>query len=119
VAARVDVPVTAITRIGVDPGATGEVTPDATNGAKFSNDGAVFLQARNSGGGAHIVTVQIPRTEAGLAVTALAVSIGAGLTRLIGPFPVATFNQGGADIGYVFVDADPTQTEMKYKAFRF
>lgn len=119
--ARVVIPITEVTRQGVNitPG-TGETTPDAVDGAMFTNDGRVVLSARNTGAGAHVVTIQTPAKVAGLDVADLQVTVPAGATILIGPFPTSVFNQtAGPDVGMVYVNADGTQTEMRYRALRW
>lgn len=70
--------------------------------------GRVALMVTNNGAAAHTVTVQSPVTVDGLAVEELTVSVAAGETRLIGPFPARTFGQpsDSADHGRVYVDYD-------------
>lgn len=77
------------------------------------DSGAVALMVTNNGVGAHTVTAQSPVTVDGLAVAELIVSVAAGETRLIGPFPKRTFGQptgavesGSDDSGRVYVDYD-------------
>ena len=90
---------------------------DATNGHAFDNDGNVFIVVRNGGAGSITVTVQTPRTVDDLAVADLTVSIAAGKTYLIGPFPTETFNQSGSDRGKVYVDFD-TDTSVALGAYK-
>jgi len=97
---RVAIPVTQIAKEGVAP--AGFTPGDAANDHVIEgNDGLLFLEAVNTGAGAQTITVETPGNVSGLAVADLAVSVPAGATRLIGPFPPATFNQGGSSDVYV------------------
>lgn len=118
--ARTNVPVVQVTRAGVSALTAADTVPHTTDGAKFSNDGAVQLLIRNTGAGAHSVTVQTPRTEEGLAVAELTVGpMAAGDVWLVGPFPPETFNQqSGVDLGYVYVDVVGGGVEVKFQAHR-
>lgn len=107
--ARVNLPLTEITRAGVAAGA--EVTGDATNHHSFSNDGRVFLLVRNSNGAstARTVTITVPGTVDGQSVTARTVTIAAAASRYIGPFPKAVYG------GTVLVNVD--HAELKLTAY--
>lgn len=99
---RVAIPVTQIVKEGVAP--AGFTAGDAANDHSISgNDGLLFLEAVNTGAGSQDITIDTPGNVSGLAVADLVVSVPAGLTRLIGPFPPATFNQGGTSDVYVNV----------------
>lgn len=116
---RVDLTIQKITKSGpVDLEAL-EQTPDETDSAMFANDGNTFLYVRNTGLGDHVLTFQTPQTVAGLAVADHTVTVAAGKTALLGPFPTDTFNvQSGPDVGKVYVDVDGTRTEVKLVALR-
>jgi len=118
--ARTNVPVVAANRVGVSLLTAADTVPHTTDGAKFSNDGAVWLLIRNTGAGAHTVTVQTPQMVEGLAVAELSVGpMAAGDVWLVGPFPPGTFNQqSGADLGYVYVDVVGGGVEVKLQAHR-
>ncbi len=75
------------------------VAPTITDGDGFVNNGNVFIQVVNGNAGAVIVTIdayptgnQTPKPD-DLTVTDRTVSIPAGETRLIGPFPPSIYNR--------------------------
>lgn len=73
-------------------------TPDSANGGgdSFDNDGKVFFYIKNGGGAGITVTFDSPNTcnfnLSNNAAHDLAVSVGAGAEKMIGPFPVPRFN---------------------------
>jgi hypothetical protein len=88
-------------------------TCDVANGNALAwNDGKIILEVNNSGGVSYTFTVQTPGTVDGLAVTDLVLTVAAGATRLLGPFPPAVYNQ--AD-GTVYVD--PQNVALKCRAY--
>jgi hypothetical protein len=98
--ARDSVTTQKITRAGLVP-----VLTAATVNNDVIDAGAVFLQVANGSAGSISVTVNSPLTVDGLSVGPLVVAVAAGVTKLIGPFPVATFARAIApDIGRVYVD---------------
>lgn len=101
--ARADVATQQITRAGLAP----TLTAPTVDGDVI-DAGRVALMVTNNGATGHTVTVQSPVTVDGLAVEELAVSVAAGETRLIGPFPARTFGRpvGSVDAGRVYVDYD-------------
>ena len=72
-----------------------------TSGEKFPNDGNTFILVTNDDAGSKNFTIQTPATQSGLAIAEQIVAVGAGATKLIGPFPVKTYNQSD---GMVYVD---------------
>lgn len=82
-----------------------EVTAVAAGagGDDFPNDGATVLKVINGGGGAITVTIDDTGTEAPLGATSfdpdVEVSVPAGATRYIGPFPTARF---GSSVGVTY-----------------
>ena len=74
---------------------------DNVNGNEFTNDGRCALYVKNASGGSINVTVGTPGVVDGLAVADLVVAVGAGVNKLIGPFPAGIYNQTG---GLVYVD---------------
>lgn len=74
---------------------------DQANGNQFANDGLMFLHVKNAGVGSTNVTIGTPGTVDGLAVADLVVAVGAGVEKMIGPFPAGIYNQAG---GLVYVD---------------
>jgi len=112
---RIDVPVTDVVRAGVAPPT--EVTGDAANNHIVTNDGRVFLVARNSAATTtRNVTIQTPGTVDGLAVADRVVAVPISSSKYIGPFPTATYNQSGSDQGKLYVDVD--NAELRLLAFR-
>ena len=95
------------------------VTPTATHGNKFLNDGKTFLFVRNGSGGDITVTIDTPGSVDGQALADLTVTVkatgdGDGLDELlIGPF-TGTFNQSD---GYVWPICSAV-TDVLMAAFR-
>ena len=81
------------------------VTPTATHGNKFANDGKIMLYVKNASAGDITLTFDTPGSIDGLALADKVVTVKAtgdtnGLDKqLIGPF-TSTFNQSD---GYVWV----------------
>lgn len=99
--AREDVTTQPITRAGLAP----EQTAPTVDGDVI-DVGRTALYVTNVGASAHDVTVRTPPTQDGLALAELVVSVAAGATVLIGPFPARTFGQpvGSVDAGRAYVD---------------
>lgn len=64
----------------------------AVGGDTFTNYGSEVVVFRNESVGAITVTFATPVTVDGLAVDNLAVVVGAGERRLVGPFPPGMYN---------------------------
>ena len=77
--------------------------------------GDVAFYIRNSGAGPHVTTIRTPETVAGLAVAENTVTLATTKATICGPFARETFNQTD---GYVYLDFDGTQSEVKVVAFR-
>lgn len=105
---RTNLPLTQITRDGVAPGA--EVNADTANNHQGVNDGRVFLLVRNAGAGAQNVTLLTPGTVEGLAIADVVVSVPAGASRYIGPFPPATFGDP--------LQVDVASADLRLTAYR-
>lgn len=99
--ARAALTVQSVTRLGIQP----SYVAAESDGNSFNNTGREFLHVKN-GATDCVVTVQVPRTVDGQAVSAREVTVTATEERLIGPFPPAIFNQGGALGDVVHVDYD-------------
>lgn len=99
--ARAALTVQAVSRLGLEPA---YVAAEA-DGNSFNNTGREMLHVKN-GATDVVVTVQVPRTVDGQAVTARTVTVPATEERMIGPFPPSIFNQGGALGDVVHVDYD-------------
>lgn len=110
--ARAALTVQPVTRLGIEPG---YVAAEA-DGNSFNNTGREFLHIKN-GATDCVVTVKTPRTVDGQAVTERTVTVTGTEERMIGPFPPAIFNQGGADGDVVFVDYDDV-TNVTVGVFR-
>ncbi len=81
--------VATVTRAGVDVvGAAATVTV----GDEWANTGYEFLEVKNGSGAPITVTLDIKTAPDGLAVTDPTVSVGAGVTKIIGPFPPGIYN---------------------------
>lgn len=89
--------------------ATYTAFPSATPGNGFSvaNDGKTILHFKNvAAGGNAIVTVNVPRTTDGQAVTERTVTMADGTEYFIGPFPTGIYNQEGSAGDVLHVDCD-------------
>lgn len=94
------IPTNRITRRGLSAGAT----LGSANGGQFQNLGRTVLRVTNTSDAAVTLTVPTIWSVGPLAVEDLVVSVPAGATRLIGPFPQWLFNQRGANASYVYID---------------
>jgi hypothetical protein len=81
--------VTDISRAGVS---VAGATPTATTGDEWLNTGREFIEIKNGSGGDITVTLDIKGTVDGLTITDRTVSVAAGATKAIGPFPVGMYN---------------------------
>lgn len=111
-ASAVVLPVVDIVRTGVVV-TTLPVTPTATHGNKFLNDGKTYLEVANGSGDSINVVIDAPGSVDGFAVADLTVAVAAGARKKIGPF-TGTFNQ--AD-GYVWAVCSAV-TSVTIGAFR-
>lgn len=66
----------------------------------FANNGKIFLYIKNASGGARTVTLDIQQTVDSQAVTDRTVAIPDGEFRLIGPFPIAAYNDGSGNCNF-------------------
>lgn len=80
--------VTPLTRAGID---VVGVTPDAT-GDEWPNTGYEVIEVKNGSGAGITVTLDLKPTVDGAALVDPTVSIGAGVTKMIGPFPPSWYN---------------------------
>ena len=83
----------------------------AGGGDEFANTGFEFFRITN-GAITCNVTFTTPRTVAGMAITDLAVAVGAGTTRMIGPFPVGTYNNGNGLVQVTYDDVTNVTVEV-------
>lgn len=86
----------------VKTGTLYSLTAAAGGGDSFQNSGKEFIAVLNGSGGAITVTVAAQRGCADFGVTNAAhdivVSVAAGATRLIGPFPTDKFNDSNGRV---------------------
>lgn len=84
------------------------VAADQANGMLFANARGekTVLVVKNGDVAGKTVTIASPRTVDGQAVADPAIAVAAGEVRMIGPFSQSTYNQGGSDVGKVYVDFD-------------
>lgn len=75
----------------------------ASGGDKFANNGRVMIHIKNGDASDHTVTVDIPKTVDGQAVTDISVTVTASEERFIGPFPPSIYNDSD---GYVNLTYD-------------
>jgi hypothetical protein len=66
----------------------------AGGGDQWLNTGKELLTVKNGSGSSINVTLDIQSTVDGAAVTDPVVAVGAGVTKLIGPFPTNIYNDG-------------------------
>lgn len=85
--------VTEITRAGVD---VVGVAPTAVTGDEWLNTGRELIEIKNGSGAPITVTLDIKGTidagAGGLAITDRSVTIAAGVTKAMGPFPPGIYN---------------------------
>ena len=95
---------TALTPVSVTrSGLALPATPAPATDLKFVNTGAELLIVSSVGG--CTVTLNVAKKVDGQQPAAKTVAVGAGVTKIIGPFPTAAYNQAG---GVVNIDLDTT-----------
>jgi len=81
------------------------------DGHKIKNNGWVVIEYTNTHESALVLTIQTPGSVLGqLAIADLTVSCDQDEVKLIGPFPVGTFNQGDDEI---YLDYDVTNYALQ------
>jgi len=94
---------------GLDMEVAGALDAANADGHSFEGSGRVYLEVKNGGGSACVVTVQTPVQVAGLDVAEQTVTVPATTGHVkLGPFNRRAFNRpsDGADPGLVYVDFD-------------
>jgi hypothetical protein len=100
-----------IARTGLTP----SFTSAGSAGNAVPNDGHTFVEIKNTSGSAATVTLDIPGTVDGQAVTDRTVTVGATTgDKMIGPFPPSIYNQ---DDGTVLLSFSHV-TSLSIAAFR-
>lgn len=103
--ARATIPVVSTAQGGVPEGAAAAGT---NQGAKFANDGKVFLRLQNTDAAVdYAITLEVPYTVGGLSISPFLITVPHGSAwYLAGPFPTQYFDEpsGTMDQGDVYVD---------------
>lgn len=82
----------------VATGITYTLAAAAVGGDEFSNSGKEFVIIANASVGSITVTIVTQQTFSGLALADQTVAVGAGVTKLIGPFPTQLYNDANARV---------------------
>jgi hypothetical protein len=110
--ARVEIPVTTILTTGVTQPA--QVIANVSLGNYIAtNDGRIFLEAKNDDASTQTVTVVTQYTQDGFTLSDLVISLVAGGTKLFGPFATQTFNKSD-----LTVEIDASDADIKFRAYK-
>lgn len=109
--ARVQIPVTAVTKAGVAQ--QSQTNGDTSNGHYFTNDETTWLQIVSSDAGSQTVTIITSKIVDGYALADQTITVAAGATMYAGPFTSGTFNQASSQ---VYVDVS-VSTTIKFRAW--
>lgn len=104
---------TAQTAVRTSSGIVGTERDGHADGHSVANDGRIIMVVRNSGAGSHTISALTPGTVDGNAVADLSITVAAGVTRIVGPFPTSVYNQADGAL-YVDFDASPTEVKVQY-----
>ncbi len=74
----------------------------AGGGDTLQNDGQTVLYVSNGGGSSINVTVTPAATPDGLSFQAVVVPVGAGATKVLGPFPPLYFNNASGQVAVTY-----------------
>lgn len=77
-------------------------------GNNFPNSGNAFIEVTNASGGAITVTIPIVPTIDDQPVDARVVSVPNGERRIIGPFPMGTYNDSNGRVNFTLSVAGVT-----------
>lgn len=96
--------VQAISRAGI---VSAGGTAASAGGDTFQNDGSTFFKIINGGGASITVTfplngADVTRAVDGQAVTAKSVSVAAGATVDVGPFPKASYDNSNGEVSVAY-----------------
>ncbi len=78
----------------------------------FRNTGREFLLVRNPGASSADLTITTYKTVDGCAVDDKTLTIGAGESHLIGPFPTEYYNDGDDEVTLTFTDTGAPDCEL-------
>lgn len=87
-----------VTPLAGKAGITPTFTAANAGGDSFANDGKTWLEVNNGGGASITVTIAVPYTVDGSAVTPPTVTIPAGQRRLIGKFDTTIYNDANGRV---------------------
>ena len=73
----------------------------------FANTGKEYIEVLNGSADSIEVTITTPRTVDSLAVAERVVSVGAGVTKKIGPFPTRTYASDGITTCLLYTSPSP------------
>lgn len=107
------IPITDLSITGVAPPTA--VNADAVKNVLDFNDGRVILEIISTSGTSQTVTVETHITVQGYPVNDAVITVPAGATRFVGPFPPTIFNQPD---GTVIVRSSVGGTTLKFRAYR-
>jgi hypothetical protein len=74
----------------------------AGGGDYFANTGVEYVIITNDSGGSITVTEVIQATVDGQTITSRTVAIAAGITKLMGPYPTATYNDTNGRMNFTY-----------------
>jgi hypothetical protein len=74
----------------------------AGGGDTFVNTGREHLIITNGSGAPITVTFVVPKTIDGLTVSNKTMSVAAGATRVVGPFPVDTYSDANGNVSLTY-----------------
>ncbi len=104
--------VATLSRAGVD---VAGAAADA-GGDQWLNTGKEYVHVRNAAVGAITVTLDIKEAPDGLAVVDKTVTVGPGVTKAIGPFPVGIYNDPATGLARIAYSAVTTVYTKVVKA---
>lgn len=113
--ARVLIPTNTIKR-GTGLAQPAQTNADATNKNYLVNDAKTFLEIVSSDAGSQTVTFEIPTPTSGTdgqAVSSLVITVAAGATVYVGPFPAIPYTQTD---GNLYIDPS-VSTTLKFRAY--
>ena len=94
-------------------GITMTLTAAVTDGHKFANTGRDFVVIANDSGSTITLTVTTGGTVGGIAIEDVIVGVPDGATKIVGPFNKSIFDQGGTDLGKVYLGySSPTDVTV-------
>jgi hypothetical protein len=71
-------------------------------GDVFANDGNTRYYVKNGSGGSLNVIIATPGLPGGLTLTPVTVAVGAGVEKILGPFPPQYFNNASGQVSLTY-----------------